>query len=319
MRILQARSYTGEADLQPVTDFLNLCEAYDKLDEGISVDELRDEFNAPTLDTARDLRIWEDGDGAMIGFGQLWISTTGDPVDGYLWFKVHPEHRDGMIASEIIAWGEERMREVGREHSVRTLLRSGARSDRADEIALLEEHGFAIGRYFLRMTRSLHEPIPEPVLPSGFTIRTVVGTHQAAAWIDMFNQSFIDHWNHHDKTVEERLHWMSESYYNADRDLIVVAPDGTFAAFAFCSISSEENTRTGRKEGWVNLLGTRRGFRKIGLGRAILLAGLQRLQADGMDTALLGVDADSLTGATRLYQSVGFKPVLTFVGYVKDV
>ncbi len=58
--------------------------------------------------------------------------------------------------------------------------------------------------------------------------------------------------------------------------------------------------RSGRSEGWIELLGTRRGHRKIGLGRALVLAGLQRLKADGVETALLGVDGDNPTGATRL-------------------
>lgn len=319
MNLLEARSFLGEADLQPLADFLNLCEEYEKLDEGTSVQELREEFSSPNFDAARDMKIWEDRDGAIIGFAELWQPMDGEVIDGYLWFKVHPEYRDGSLEADIFAWGEERMREVGRERNARVLLRAGARSDRPEQTALLEQHGFTVSRYFLRMARSLHEPIEPPLLPEGFMIRPLAGTHEAQAWIDMFNQSFIDHWNHHDKKVEERLHWMSEALYCAKRDLIAVSPDGTLAAFAFCSINPEENKRSGRNEGWINLLGTRRGFRKIGLGRAILLAGLQRLKEDGMDTALLGVDADSLTGATRLYESVGFRPIRTFVGYVKDV
>lgn len=318
MQTLETRPYAGEGDLAPITDFLNLCETYDKLDEGISVDELRDEFSSPTFDTARDMRVWEH-DNQMVGFAQLWLPATGDVVDGYLWFKVHPEHRDSTLDAEIIAWGEARMREVSRDRGVRVQLRSGTRTDQAERLAVLEQHGFVLNRYFLRMARSLHEPMPEPQLPPGFTIRPINGTGEAAAWIDMFNLSFIDHWNHHDKTVDERLHWMREAQYNGERDLVAVAPDGTLAAFAFCGIYEEENKRTGRNEGWVNLLGTRRGYRNIGLGRAILLAGMQRLKADGADAAVLGVDAASLTGATRLYESVGFKSVLQFVNYVKDV
>jgi ribosomal protein S18 acetylase RimI-like enzyme len=38
-----------------------------------------------------------------------------------------------------------------------------------------------------------------------------------------------------------------------------------------------------------------------------LLHGLHTLRAAGLDTALLGVDAESLTGANRLYESVGFR------------
>ncbi len=319
METLQARTYAGDADLQPIADFLNLVEAHEHLDEGTSPDELREEFSSPTFDPARDIRIWEDADGTMLAFAQIWIPAAGEVADGYVWFKVHPEHRDGTTESEIFAWGAERMRDVGRERGVRVQLRAGARSDKADRIKLLEQHGFMANRYFLRMSRDLSEPIAEPKLPGGFTIRALAGTGEAAAWIDMFNLSFIDHWNHHPKTVDERLHWMSESFYRPHLDLIAQAPDGTFAAFTFCGVFPDENRRTGRNEGWVELLGTRRGYRNMGLGRAILLVGLQCLKAEGVDTAVLGVDAESPTGATSLYESVGFKPIMTFVNYVKDV
>ena len=65
--------------------------------------------------------------------------------------------------------------------------------------------------------------------------------------------------------------------------------------------------------------GAGRGYRKIGLGRAMLLAGMHRLKAAGVDTAVLGVDAENPTGALRLYESVGFTPVVTNVSYRKDL
>jgi len=60
-----------------------------------------------------------------------------------------------------------------------------------------------------------------------------------------------------------------------------------------------------RKAGWISwasVVPTGTG----GLGRALLLAGLHVLKEAGMESATLGVDAESLTGATRLYESVGF-------------
>jgi mycothiol synthase len=40
-------------------------------------------------------------------------------------------------------------------------------------------------------------------------------------------------------------------------------------------------------------------------------------RADGYDQASLGVDADSLTGAVRLYEHVGFTVALTRTAYRK--
>lgn len=320
MTTLTARPYAGEADLSPIADMLNLCEAVDQVEEGTSVEELRGEFSYPSTDQERDIRLWEAADGTLIGFGQIFLPPAGSAdADGFIWFKVHPEYRDGTVDVEILRWAEQRVAEVSQQRQVPAKLRAGARSDRSDRIALLEGYGFTIARYFLRMRRPLDAPIPELPLPEGFSLRHLAGQQEVPAWVEMFNLSFIDHWNHHPLTVEDRLHWASEPMYRLEQDLIAVAADGTFAGFCKCSINDEQNQRLGRREGWISLLGTRRGYRGVGLGRAMLLAGLRQLKADGADAALLGVDAASLTGATRLYESVGFETIHTVIAYVKDV
>jgi mycothiol synthase len=317
MTTITMRTYAGETDIQPIADMINACDAVDKLDDGTSVAELRSELYAPRVDRERDIRLWEDADGRLVGFGTIWLPEPSDRLDGFLWFKVHPEARDAGLEPEIIAWGENRVREAGQEHGLPAQLRSGSLTP--DRAALLEQQGFAIARYFHRMVRPLDMPIPEPQFPEGFALSHLRSEDEAEAWVASFNQSFIDHYNHHDMTVEERKHWMHEEHYQAERDLIARAPDGTIAAFCWCSVNPDDNARTGRNEGWIAILGTRRGFRRIGLGRAMLLAGLQRLKADGMGTAKLGVDADSPTGATRLYESVGFQVLRTITSYTKDL
>lgn len=319
--ILTLRPYAGEADLHPIADLLNTCEAVDHLDEGISVEELREDLADPRLDPGRDVHLWEDAGGTLIGYAEVWAPEPqpGEAADGFLWFKVHPEARGLGLEAQIVTWGEERMREVARTRAGRAKLRSGARSDDTGRLALLDRLGFATARYFLRMARPLSKPIPEPRFPEGFTLRHVAGERDADAWVAMFNESFIDHWNHHPKTVEIFKHIRADDGYRAEQDLIALAPDGTFAAFCYCRVHPEENARSGRNEGWVHALGTRRGFRKIGLGRALLLAGLHRLKADGVDTAILSVDAASPTGATRLYESVGFRKIHTYVACARAV
>lgn len=79
-------------------------------------------------------------------------------------------------------------------------------------------------------------------------------------------------------------HWLQESSYRSDLDLLAVTGDDSFVAQCYCYINLENNARTGRNEGNVGILGVRRGFRKIGLGRAMLLSGLHRLKQAGVDT-----------------------------------
>jgi mycothiol synthase len=319
MANLLARSYAGDRDLEAIADLINTCEEVDRLDQGTSISELQQEFNAPSFDRTRDIRLWEDANGKLIGFAQLWISEPAEVTDGWLSFRVHPEARGGDVEAAAIAWGEGRMREVEKQRDTRVKLRSSTRADECDRISVLANCGFLADRYFYRMARSLSEQIPEPQFPQGFCLRQVSCEQDAEAWVEMFNQSFIDHWNHHDFTVEKFNYYSAKPDYRNDLDLIAVASDGTFSAFCYGHISQEENDRTGRNEGWIAVLGTRRGFRKLGLGRAMLLAGLHRLKAAGVETAILGVDAANPSGALRLYESAGFHNIRDSISYVKDV
>lgn len=319
MMTLTMRPYAGESDLQAIADLINACEAVDQLDEGISIPELQRIIDSPFLDKARDLRLWEDADGKLIGFGNLWIPESAETIDGSLGFRVHPTARGGDLEMQIVGWGEERMREVAQERGVGVKLRSNVRATQAERIALLESCGFTADRYFFSMQRSLTEPLPELLFPAGFTLRQLQGEQDIEAWVEMFNQTFIDHWNHHDLTVDRRKYWLSNPQYKPELDLIAIAPDGTFAAFCYCHIHPEHNARSGRNEGWVADLGVRRSFRKMGLGRAMLLAGMQRLKAAGFDTARLVVDAENPSGALRLYESVGFCKLYTRIFYIKEV
>ncbi len=312
------RPYAGEGDLQPIADLHNRCAAFDGLNDYMSVGELGMDLSMPSFDQARDLQVWGDSGGRLLGYGRLWVAESDQGLGGRLWLHVAPEARDLDLEPQIIGWAEERMREVGRERGKPATLRSGAVAGQAERIALLERHGFSADRYFFTMDRPLDAPIEEAALPAGFTLRYMDKAQDVEAWAAMFNQSFIDHWNHVPLTVEELRHWLTAPTYRPELDLIAVAPDGTLAAFCYCEINPDENAHTGRSDGWVRVIGTRRGFRKLGLGRAMLLAGLRVLRAAGVENARLGVDADNPTGALRLYESVGFHKTETRISYRKD-
>jgi mycothiol synthase len=58
-------------------------------------------------------------------------------------------------------------------------------------------------------------------------------------------------------------------------------------------------------QGWVGTLGVRRAWRRRGVGEALLRRSFALLHARGLRKVRLGVDAENLTGATRLYERVG--------------
>lgn len=310
--MLRSRAYIGEADLEPIVAFLNLVEEYDRVEEGSSVSELREEFAEPSFDTINGLRLYEDEHGALVGFAQLYVAEDATEQDGFLWFKVHPTHRAHQIEPRMFAWAEEQLRQRGC-----VTLRLMAHDKEIERQTVIEQHGFAPVRYYLRMRRALSEPIPEPVFPPGYHVRA--GDHEPHAWAELYNDSFADHYNFHPRDAAFVEHWQRDPDYLSELNLVVTAPDGTLAAFAWCHIHAERNKRSGRLDGTIGVLGTRPAHRRIGLGRALLLTGMQRLRRVGMSTADLGVDAASPTGANTLYESVGFRTTRSHVMFSRAV
>lgn len=320
MLTLTARSYTGETDLQPIVDLLNACEAVDREDNYYSTTGLHLQFTAPNFDPTQDIRLWHDANGQLIAFGRLGIPVEcpENVIDGYLWFRVHPMARQRPLDHEIIMWAERRLRDVAHRRGLPAKLGGSCRSDQVDRIARYEQHGLVYERCFFRMVRSLSDPLPMPKFPDGFKLKNGHDLDMTA-WVEMHNQTFIDHWNFHPLTVEQFNHWLSDPNYCPELDLTVTAPDGTYAAFCYAHIDAEANQQRRCREGWIDMLGTRRGFRRLGLGRAMLLSGLHRLQAAGMDVALLGVDSENPNQAYTLYESVGFRQRYANLCYSKRI
>lgn len=319
IKILTPRPYGGETDLEAIAQLLNSSESVRQFHEWPSPAEMLMQLETPSVDKQRDLCLWEDSNSQVMAIAGLMIPEIGEDIAGILWFRVYPQTKGNNLETQILEWGEKRMGEVGRQRNVKVKVLCGAHGDNTERIALLESCGFEIERYFLTMERSLTDSIPEAEFPEGFTLKHIDNEADAAVWAEMFNQTFIDHWNHQDITVESVKDKLNDPKYQSELSLVAVAPDGTFAAFCDCQIHPENNELNKRKDGLVTLLGTRRGFRKRGLGRSILLSALKLLKTEGMETAMLYVDADNLSGATRLYQSVGFRRVNTQIAYIKAV
>jgi mycothiol synthase len=308
-----SRTYAGDADLIAIVKLMDECEAVDQLEDTLSIDELRLELAYPQRIPERDLRLWFGPNDALIAIALM------EAPDNVLSFKIHPSARmAGEVESQIIAWGEEYIGIAVQERNVSAEVYSWIHDADTARQRLMEYHGFTVRRHWLCLACSLDNMLPEPHLPQGFTLRTVTES-DAETWVELYNDSFVDHWDYHPWTIEMFRYWLTDPEYLSSLNLIAVDPDGTFSAFCWSDISSAENTRSGRNEGWISLLGTRRGYRKIGLGRALLLAGMQRLQHEGVITAKLNVDAENLTGASRLYTAVGFHSVHTWMQVGKCV
>jgi len=71
--------------------------------------------------------------------------------------------------------------------------------------------------------------------------------------------------------------------------------------------------------GWISTLGVRQPWRKQGLGRALLQQAFSEFYRRGARIIELAVDAQNLTGATRIYERAGMRVEHEFVIFEKEL
>ena len=75
------------------------------------------------------------------------------------------------------------------------------------------------------------------------------------------------------------------------------------AGLCWCAINADENARRGEPVGWINDLEVQRPYRRLGLGRALLLDGIPLAARGGVAVGM----GDGGNGPARtLYTDVGF-------------
>ncbi len=233
-------------------------------------------------------RLWFDGE-SLVAFALV------DEYDNLL-FDCSPVNL-GSLGDEMVQWGVNCLKPGG----ARRLDANCRESDRA-RIAFLEGHGFhRKNEETISMLRDLTQPISEVNLPSEFVIRSVKSEEEAPALAELHRAAFGTDY----MTTENRLAMMRVPEYDPSLDLVIVAPDGTLAAYCMCSISDRENRVTGRKEGQTDPVATHPRYQRMGLAGALLLKGLYLLKERGMDFAVLGTSSGNVA-MQKTAESVGF-------------
>ena len=138
------------------------------------------------------------------------------------------------------------------------------------------------------------EPEP-PAWPEGFDVATLVPGEERVLH-EVLEEAFEDHWGHQHRPFEE---WIDARALEHELCFLVRSGDAV-AAGAECK-------RELFGMGWVDVLGTRREYRRKGVGDALLRHAFGELYRRGARRVGLGVDAENPTGATRLYERVGMR------------
>jgi len=197
--------------------------------------------------------------------------------------------------------------------------RIGIYSQAKDSQKLFKDFGYRYLRRSYRMLIQLESPPLEPVWPEGLSIRTYNPDTDLKAVFLTDQDVFRDHFGFVEEPIETGLarfeHFMT-GYKGFDPSLWYLAWDGDdVAGICLCRSHSYDDPDLA----YVNVLGVRRRWRKRGLGLAFLHHAFGEFYRRGKRKAGLGVDAENLTGALRLYEKAGMHVHMQFDLYEKEL
>ena len=247
-------------------------------------------------------RLWFSG-GELVAWGWAYLPHQVRRSDGsvhevtgaYLGYQVHPGRAE--LVDEVIGWYDRVA--AGLERTVLPRM--------ADEFALKrwEAHGYQADRASLGESGSwtqLNErdltEVDQPTLPDGFRFRSADEAGPEAAV-----RAHVDAWAPSTYTAEGYEGVRRTATYRGDLHILVEAPDGTMAASTIMWLDEANLTAE------FEPVGTHPGYRRLGLGTAMLRHGMQLARdagATGMTVACYG--APGRQEARGLYYAAGFRP-----------
>ena len=287
----------------------------------VSESEMRDDLIGPHFELSTDTFIAVAPDGRATSYGQGYDEHSGSAwVDVYL----DPAVDDDLYAevayagaAACVARIAESVKERGAAsvHLAANLYETETRMRTAYERA-----GLVLETVYWRMQRALDadEVLETPVIPDGFTIGKVdprddVVIEQA---YHLFNDTFSEH--HGNEGSEKSL----PDYIEYVRTAEAFDPDAWWFARQGevpVGLLIGDNRRAEQGGGFIPTVGVQKHLRGRGIARALLLSSFADYRQRGRTGVQLGVDTGNVTGASRLYESVGMTSLHTAIALGRDL
>jgi mycothiol synthase len=289
-------------DLEPVLELVNACYKVD-YNEYWSVTEetLRNTWQSSAIHLETDSWVVIGPSEHFVGYA-LYQNDAHEWIDTFVY--VLPGYRGRGIETYLLQMIEVRAQVQKAEAPPDTHFilwqRTSARNEAAQ--SSLEHAGYTLTRSFNVMEIEMDGPPPVPKLLEGMIVRTFIPGQDEWAAFEADEEAFQDDRDHTPRTFEEWERRFSLKQENFEPTLWFLAWHGNELAGLLIGTTSGGI-------GWVDHLGIRRPWRGRGLGMALLLRSFAEFYQRGMHKVGLNVDAESLTGANRVYERAGMRTV----------
>jgi len=248
---------------------------------------------------------WFDENGTLVGYGWLRRIEATNQVE--LDIYVRPSY-DAGLGHEMLARLEERARELAAEagHAEPWTGMGVYRQDvRTQE--WLRAAGYRTDTTFTRMRIDFDQTADsdDNATATDVVVRRVTDEADLRVAHDIDEESFLEHYGNVPISYESWLVRVTER--GADHAQVFLAyvderPVGVLISTR--DFEHEDNA------GYIRTLGVLPAGRGRGVGTAMLRDYFARARAEGRSAVMLHVDVANVTGALRLYESVGMRVVL---------
>lgn len=297
------RSYRGSVDLPAMVELRNARMEADGNEDLTTLEGMAQQYeHLQRCDPERDILLMEE-DGRLVGYAR---TTWDDVIEGYRAYWVvavsHPDHP--QLETTLYDWVEARAADIASGHPDGDKRIHAWADEATPSAALLCSRGYEPDAYSALLVRPNLDDIPSRHLPDGVEIRPVEEAHLRAIW-EAEVEAFRDHRGFTEPTATDWEAWLDSP--NWDPGLWQVAwHEDRVVGMVRTFVDQEENERFQRKRGWTEDISTAREWRRQGIAGALICASLTHLRHLGFAEAALGVDVDNLSGALRLYESLGY-------------
>jgi mycothiol synthase len=257
------------------------------------------------------------------------VTAPDGAIAGYMFIRSHPpytrvtaigvsaiDHHGIGVGGALVDESERRSQRFAAlaPPGAAVLMHQGTFVDEPMVAGVLSTRGYRQVRIFCQMRITFDDPPQPPPVPAGVELRLPAAGEEDAVHACLA-EGFQDHWGDGIADLDD---WRRE-YVEADTfapELWTLAWCGTDLAGAVVGVRTTEEDAD---YGYLAQLAVRPAFRRRGIGEALLRQSLTQFHGAGRRGVVLYVDADSLTGATRLYERAGMTPEPRFATWEKEL
>ena len=293
-------------DLEVVLALLRAADASVAGDSDWTASDLRAEWER--LDLERDAWVVEL-DGAAAGYASFEAKGGRMLADGY----VDPVRRGRGVGSELVRLTEERARAELPEVQAgeRVYLQNATLDTDEATVGFYRGRGYQPVRSFRGMQIDLEDEPDVPEVP-GIELRLYRHPEEARAFHAAHQDAFASHWEFRPVPWEEWRKRQEKDTFDPTLWWVAAAGD-EMAGVSICEHKRDPAL------GWVEALGVRPAFRRRGVAAALLKTAFAEFWRRGERRVGLGVDGESPTGATRLYERAGMSTLWHAVVWEKEL